>query len=54
MPYPYRDRAAFDAHEQQEHVRHFLAAREEFLEATAVDFMTLADGKTPATPGGQP
>ena len=50
----YRDRAAFDAHEQQEHVRHFLAAREEFLEATAVDFMTLADGKTPAMAGGQP
>jgi quinol monooxygenase YgiN len=47
-------RAAFDAHEQQEHVRRFLAAREELLEATAVDFMTLVDGKTPAMSGGQP
>lgn len=43
----YRDRAAFDTHEQQEHVRHFLAAREELLESTEVDFLSLADGKTP-------
>jgi quinol monooxygenase YgiN len=47
----YRDRAAFDAHEEQPHVKHFLAAREAFLEATEVDFMTLADGKTPAPNG---
>ena len=46
---PYRDRAAFDEHERQEHVRHFLAAREAFLESTEVDFMALLDGKTPAT-----
>jgi len=45
----YGDRAAFDEHERQEHVRHFLAAREAFLEATEVDFMALLDGKTPAT-----
>jgi len=44
----YRDRAAFDEHERQEHVRHFLAAREALLESTDVDFLTLADGKTPA------
>jgi quinol monooxygenase YgiN len=44
----YRDRAAFDAHEEQSHVKHFLAAREALLDATEVDFMTLADGKTPA------
>lgn len=44
----YRDRAAFDAHEHQEHVRHFLAAREKLLESTVVDWLTLADGKTPA------
>ncbi|MGD0604064.1 MAG: antibiotic biosynthesis monooxygenase [Streptosporangiaceae bacterium] len=43
----YRNRAAFDEHERQEHVRHFLAAREALLESTEVDFMTLADGKTP-------
>ena len=45
----YRDRAAFDEHERQEHVRRFLAAREALLESTDVDFMTLVDGKTPAT-----
>jgi quinol monooxygenase YgiN len=44
----YRDRAAFDEHERQPHVRHFLAAREALLESTDVDFLTLADGKTPA------
>lgn len=43
----YRDRNAFDAHEQQEHVRHFLAARDAMLESTDVDFLTLTDGKTP-------
>jgi quinol monooxygenase YgiN len=44
----YRDRAAFEEHERQEHVRHFLTAREALLESTEVDFMTLVDGKTPA------
>jgi quinol monooxygenase YgiN len=43
----YADRAAFDAHEAQPHVRHFLAAREELLEGFTVDFLTLADGKAP-------
>jgi len=39
----YRDRAAFDAHELQPHVRRFLAAREEFLAAPPrVEF--LGDG----------
>jgi quinol monooxygenase YgiN len=47
----YRDRASFDAHEEQPHVKHFLASREELLEATEVDFMTLADGKTPVSDG---
>lgn len=36
----YRDRAAFDAHEAQPHVRHFLAARAELLDGTEVDFLT--------------
>jgi len=45
----YRDRAAFDAHEAGEHTRRFLDEREPLLEATEVDFLTLADGKTPAT-----
>jgi quinol monooxygenase YgiN len=43
----YRDRAAFDAHENQPHVQHFLQAREALLDDVAVDFLTLADGKTP-------
>ena len=47
----YRDRAAFDTHEEQPHTKHFLAAREELLEATEVDFLSLADGKTPASLG---
>lgn len=47
----YRDRAAFDAHEEQSHTKHFLAARKELLEATTVDFLSLADGKTPAALG---
>jgi quinol monooxygenase YgiN len=47
----YRDRAAFDAHEEQPHTRHFLAAREELLEAIEVNFLSLADGKTPVSIG---
>jgi quinol monooxygenase YgiN len=47
----YRDRAAFDTHENQPHVMHFLSAREALLEATVVDFMTLDDGKTPHQDG---
>lgn len=47
----YRDRAAFDAHEEQPHVKHFLEARTALLESTEVDFMTLADGKTPVSDG---
>lgn len=47
----YRDRAAFERHETQEHVRRFLAEREAMLESTEVDFLTLQDGKTP--PGFQ-
>lgn len=43
----YQDRAAFEDHERQEHVRRFLTGRVPLLESTAVDFMTLADGKTP-------
>ena len=42
----YRDRAAFEAHEQSPHTRRFLADREPLLESKAVDFLALADGKT--------
>ncbi len=43
----YRDRAAFDAHEQSAHTRRFLAEQEPLLESKAVEFLALADGKTP-------
>jgi quinol monooxygenase YgiN len=48
----YRDRAAFDAHESQEHTMHFLAAREALLEGKQVDFLSLTGGKTPASAAG--
>ncbi|MEU8252388.1 antibiotic biosynthesis monooxygenase [Nonomuraea sp. NPDC048916] len=41
----YRDRAAFDAHEQTEHTRHFLAAREDLLASVEVDWLDLQTGK---------
>ena len=41
----YADRAAFDAHEEQPHVRNFLAERAQHLDGVEVDFLTLADGK---------
>ncbi|TYB49324.1 putative quinol monooxygenase [Actinomadura chibensis] len=41
----YRDRAAFDAHEQQEHTRRFLAARQELLASVEVDWLDLQVGK---------
>lgn len=47
----YRNRAAFERHEAEEHVRRFLAERAPMLESTEVDFLTLRDGKTP--PGFQ-
>jgi quinol monooxygenase YgiN len=45
----YRDRAAFDVHEQAPHTRRFLAERGELLDATDVEFLDLSDGKTPYT-----
>jgi quinol monooxygenase YgiN len=41
----YRDRAAFDAHEQQEHTRYFLGQRELYVASTEVDWLTLQTGK---------
>jgi quinol monooxygenase YgiN len=35
----YRDRDAFDAHEEQPHVRRFLAERDQHLTRTDVDFL---------------
>lgn len=43
----YEDRAAFDRHEQQAHVRHFLAAREQYLTAVEVTFLNEVTGKRP-------
>lgn len=43
----YTNKAAFEAHETQDHTRYFLTAREALLESTRVDFLSLADGKTP-------
>jgi quinol monooxygenase YgiN len=45
----YRDRAAFDAHEAQDHARRFLAAREEHVESFTVDFLDLLDAKGTGT-----
>jgi quinol monooxygenase YgiN len=41
----YRDRAAFDEHERQPHVRRFLTERENHTTAVRVDFLDLVDGK---------
>ncbi|MEO3811459.1 antibiotic biosynthesis monooxygenase [Sphaerisporangium sp. B11E5] len=41
----YRDRSAFDAHEEQEHTRRFLAARDELLASVEVDWLSLQTGK---------
>ncbi|GAA4630639.1 hypothetical protein GCM10023196_056760 [Actinoallomurus vinaceus] len=41
----YRDRAAFEAHEAQEHTKKFLDEREQYLSATEVDWLTLQTGK---------
>lgn len=43
----YRDRAAFDTHEEQEHVRRFLGAREALLASVEVDWLDLQVGKGP-------
>ncbi len=41
----YQDRAAFDAHEQQPHVRRFLAEREQYLAGSPrVEFLSLRGG----------
>lgn len=41
----YRDRAAFDAHEEQDHVRWFLSARDDLLASVEVDWLGLQVGK---------
>lgn len=41
----YRDRDAFDAHEEQPHTRRFLAEREQYLAGREVDRLSLLLGK---------
>ncbi|MCZ2527815.1 putative quinol monooxygenase [Streptomyces sp. HB2AG] len=41
----YRDEDAFAAHEAQDHVRTFLAEREQYLSSVEVDFLNLVSGK---------
>ncbi|MGH3981120.1 MAG: putative quinol monooxygenase [Pseudonocardiaceae bacterium] len=41
----YRDREAFDAHQEEPHVRRFLTEREQHLERVEVDFLTVAADK---------
>ncbi|MCF6525581.1 putative quinol monooxygenase [Streptomyces sp. JJ36] len=41
----YRDEEAFQAHEEQDHVKAFLAAREQYLSATEVDRLDFVSGK---------
>lgn len=41
----YADRAAFEAHEEQPHVKRFLAAREEFVADFRVEFLSPPGGK---------
>lgn len=43
----YENHAAFEAHEQQPHVRHFLEQRSKYVAATEVDRMTPYAGKYP-------
>jgi len=43
----YEDRGAFDRHEQQPHVRHFLTTREQHLTAVEVVFLNEVTGKRP-------
>jgi len=42
----YRDREAFDEHERQDHVRHFLSQRGQYMDVDPrVEFLNLQEGK---------
>ncbi|NBE51704.1 putative quinol monooxygenase [Streptomyces boluensis] len=41
----YEDRAAFEAHEAQPYVQHFLRERERYVDRTEVTFLAAVDGK---------
>lgn len=44
----YADRAAFEAHEAQEHTKRMLSEREQYLASTEVQFLHELSGKRPA------
>jgi len=44
----YESRSAFDAHEEEPHVKHFLHAREQYVVRTDVTFLSAVDGKVQA------
>lgn len=44
----YADRDAFEAHEAQEHTKHFLSEREQYLADLEVTFLDAIDGKVAA------
>ncbi|MFK0291741.1 putative quinol monooxygenase [Streptomyces sp. NPDC090442] len=41
----YADRAAFDAHEAQPHMKNFLAERDQYLSGVEVSFLDVNAGK---------
>ncbi|AXI78289.1 putative quinol monooxygenase [Peterkaempfera bronchialis] len=45
----YADRAAFEAHEQQPHTKHFLAEREQYLSGVQVTALRVQAGKGPVS-----
>ena len=47
----YADRAAFDVHEEQPHIKHFLAERAQYTSSVDVTFMQAESGKAPRTAG---
>ncbi|WP_371653495.1 MULTISPECIES: putative quinol monooxygenase [unclassified Streptomyces] len=44
----YADRAAFEAHEEQPHTKHFLAERAQYLAGVEVTFLDVIAGKVAA------
>jgi quinol monooxygenase YgiN len=45
----YRDKEAFEAHEEAPHTRRYLAERGKYLASTEVDWLTLHGGKGTGT-----
>ena len=45
----YADRAAFEAHEEQPHTKHFLTEREQYISTFDVTFLEALGGKGPTS-----